>query len=49
MHGFRRIQQLPHHRRFSLNFGRVYGDRIISHGLWPACLPDRTTCDLFVE
>jgi hypothetical protein len=24
------------------------GDRIISHGSWPACSPDLTTCNLYL-
>jgi hypothetical protein len=32
----------PHYNQFSDRFGRGVCDRIISHSLWPARLPDLT-------
>jgi hypothetical protein len=29
-------------------FSDVFGDRIISSGIWPACSPDLKPCDFFL-
>jgi hypothetical protein len=38
----------PHCKRFCDSFGRGVGDRIISHGLWPAHSPDLTPFDFYL-
>jgi hypothetical protein len=47
MAGFSKTSYCPHCTYVYVGFVDVFGDRIISSGIWPACSSDLNTCDIF--